>query len=245
MTSSKTIAVGGAAGLVAIAAASWFLVLSPQRAEADQIRADNDAIQASTELLEQQIADLEEIRDSLPERLAELEQLTEGFPRKAEIPAVLDQLRTTAADAAVAVQALTAEPPVTVVAPEAATPTPTPDASSDATPVATPAPTPEASAPADPATPADPDAAADPADGVLPPGVGENLASMAVSMTVEGSYAELAAFLHEIEAAPRAYLLESAEVTGGETQEELVLILHGSMFVVDFTGGIQLPPESG
>ena len=241
MTSSKTIAVGGAAGLVAIAAASWFLVLSPQRAEADQIRADNDAIQASTELLEQQIADLEEIRDSLPERLAELEQLTEGFPRKAEIPAVLDQLRTTAEDAAVAVQALTAEPPVTVVAPEAAaaTPTPTPDASSDATP----APTPEASAPADPATPADPDAAADPADGVLPPGVGENLASMAVSMTVEGSYAELAAFLHEIEAAPRAYLLESAEVTGGETQEELVLTLHGSMFVVDFTGGIQLPPE--
>jgi Tfp pilus assembly protein PilO len=241
VTSPKTIAVGGAAGLVAIAAASWFLVLGPQRAEADQIRADTDAIQASTELLEQQIADLEEIRDSLPERLAELEQLTEGFPRKAEIPAVLDQLRTTAEDAAVAVQALTAEPPVTVVAPEAAaaTPTPTPDASSEATP----APTPEASAPADPATPADPDAAADPADEALPAGVGENLASMAVSMTVEGSYAELAAFLHAIEAAPRAYLLESAEVTGGETQEELVLTLHGSMFVVDFTGGIQLPPE--
>ena len=130
---------------------------------------------------------------------------------------------------------------MTVVAPEAAaaTPTPTPDASSDATP----APTPEASAPADPATPADSDAAADPADGALPAGVGENLASMAVSMTVEGSYAELAAFLHAIEAAPRAYLLESAEVTGGETQEELVLTLHGSMFVVDFTGGIQLPPE--
>ena len=241
MTSPKTIAIGGAVGLVAIAAASWFLVLGPQRAEADQIRADTEAIQASTELLEQQIADLEEIRDSLPERLAELEQLTEGFPRKAEIPAVLDQLRTTAEDAAVAVQALTAEPPVTVVAPEAAaaTPTPTPDASSDATP----APTPEASAPADPATPADSDAAADPADGALPAGVGENLASMAVSMTVEGSYAELAAFLHAIEAAPRAYLLESAEVTGGETQEELVLTLHGSMFVVDFTGGIQLPPE--
>jgi Tfp pilus assembly protein PilO len=241
VTSPKTIAVGGAAGLVAIAAASWFLVLGPQRAEADQIRADTDTIQASTELLEQQIADLEEIRDSLPERLAELEQLTEGFPRKAEIPAVLDQLRTTAEDAAVAVQALTAEPPVTVVAPEAAaaTPTPTPDASSEATP----APTPEASAPADPATPADPDAAADPADEALPAGVGENLASMAVSMTVEGSYAELAAFLHAIEAAPRAYLLESAEVTGGETQEELVLTLHGSMFVVDFTGGIQLPPE--
>ena len=85
MTSPKTIAIGGAAGLVAIAAASWFLVLGPQRAEADQIRADTDAIQASTELLEQQISDLEEIRDSLPERLAELEQLTEGFPRKAEI----------------------------------------------------------------------------------------------------------------------------------------------------------------
>ena len=245
MTSPKTIAVGGAVGLVAIAAASWFLVLGPQRAEADQIRADTDAIQASTELLEQQIADLEEIRDSLPRRLAELEQLTEGFPRKAEIPAVLDQLRTTAEDAAVAVQALTAEPPVTVVAPEAAvaTPTPTPDASSEATPDATPAPTPEASAPADPATPADSDAVADPADEALPTGVGENLASMAVSMTVEGSYAELAAFLHAIEAAPRAYLLESAEVTGGETQEELVLTLHGSMFVVDFTGGIQLPPE--
>jgi type IV pilus assembly protein PilO len=229
---------------VALAAASWFLVLGPQRAEADQIRADTAAIQASTELLEQQIADLEEIRDTLPERLAELEELTAGFPRKAEIPAVLDQLRTTAKDAAVAVQALTAEPPVTVVAPEAATPTPTPEASSETTPDATPAPTPEASAPANPATPADPAAAADPADEALPAGVGENLASMAVSMTVEGSYAELAAFLHAIEAAPRAYLLESAEVTGGETQEELVLILHGSMFVVDFTAGLQLP-ESG
>jgi Tfp pilus assembly protein PilO len=237
VTRSKTIAVGGAAGLVALVAAAWFLVLAPQRAEAEQIRADTEAIQASTALLETQIAELEEIRDGLPARLAELEQLTAGFPRQAEIPAVLDQLRTTAEGASVAVQALTAEPPVPLVAlvePEA---TPTPAAVETPEPTATPEPT---STPSPAATPAD-----TPADPASPAGAAETVATMTVSMTVEGSYAELAEFLHAIEGSPRAYLLQSADVTGGESQEELVLTLTGSMFVVDFTAGAQLPSTSG
>jgi hypothetical protein len=66
--------------LLALAAAFWFLLISPKRDEATQLQADIDASAAALEAAESQIAVAEDARDAFPKNYGELVKLGRAVP---------------------------------------------------------------------------------------------------------------------------------------------------------------------
>jgi Tfp pilus assembly protein PilO len=71
---------------------------------------------------------------------------------------------------------------------------------------------------------------------------GGKLATLPMSVTVKGSYAQLSAFLKAAELLPRAWLIDSVAAQG-EEGGVINLTASGSLFVLDTTG-IAVPPSS-
>ncbi len=167
------------------------------------------------------------LQEELPARMARLEGLKANFPSTAELPAVLDQIRAAAAQAGVTVQTV-----------ETCRPSWSPRRRSRWPPSRA-----RAAAPADPA--AAPAPATDGSVGLPAAGAADGtLATMATSITVSGSYANLSGFLRAAEALPRAWLIDSIKAQGGQQGgQEITLTASGSMFVLDTTG-IAVPPAT-
>ena len=67
---------------------------------------------------------------------------------------------------------------------------------------------------------------------------------MPMSVTVNGAYPNLVAFLAALEDLPRAWLIDSIKAQGGqEGGAAITLTASGTMFVLDTTG-IALPPSA-
>ncbi len=227
MNRSRLIVVLGSFALVGLAAMSWFFVLSPRIGEASEIEAQSESVADQTSKLERDIVQLTALQEELPARIARLDALKANFPSTAELPAVLDQIRAAAAQAGVTVQTIETLPPTLVVAPvEAAAPVEG-----------------EAAAPVDPA--AAPAPATDGSVGLPAASATDGtLATMAMSVTVSGSYANLSGFLRAAELLPRAWLMDTIKAQGGQEAGTITLTAAGSMFVLDTTG-IAAPPATG
>jgi Tfp pilus assembly protein PilO len=231
---TRLIVVGGSFALIVLAAVAWLFVLSPRFDQPGEIAAQTESIQDQTARLDSEIVQLTALQEELPARIERFDALKASFPTTAEIPAFLDQIRAAAAQTGVTVQALETSPP-TLLAPAAAA------ATTDGT---TPAPADAAAPPADPAA-ATPTPAADGSVGIAAAGATDgSLASMPMSVTVNGAYANLVAFLAALEDLPRAWLIDSIKAQGGqEGGAAITLTASGSMFVLD-TSGIALPPSA-
>jgi Tfp pilus assembly protein PilO len=249
VTRTRTILVLGSLILAGLIAISWLFVLSPRMDRPAAIAAQTEAVQAQTSRLQGEVTRLTAVKRDLPARVARFGRLRGSFPTTAELPAVLNQIRASAQDAGVTVQALESSAPV-LVAPASGTAAPdaaTPDAGAAAGQTGQTG-TPAAGQPAAPAA----SAAGQPAEGsvgLATPGAADGkLATMPMSVTVSGSYASLSRFLGAAEHLPRAWLIDTIDAQGGQESGaagEITLTASGNMFVLDTTGIAVPGPAAG
>jgi Tfp pilus assembly protein PilO len=214
--------------ILGILAASWFLLVSPKRADATDLRNQATKQQSNNAALAQQLNELKAQSLDLPKQKAELAVLAKEIPDNPALPNLIRDL--TAAGKKVGVQVASMKPgsPTAVavavpVAPVAAVPatgdTSTPPATGTTT----------GTAPAAAATPAAAEPAAAPLF-VLP-----------LSLQITGSYFEVEQFINKLEGMQRKFLLtgfsikpQGSDSTGtaatGSTND-LSLSLTGQVFL--------------
>jgi Tfp pilus assembly protein PilO len=86
-------------GIVALAAASWFLVLGPRLSEADEVALQVEQVEANNLQLRNRVNQTRDLADRAPAAAAAAQQLFARMPEAAELPTVLRQI-TDAAESA-------------------------------------------------------------------------------------------------------------------------------------------------
>lgn len=224
--------IGGTVFLaLVIAAASWFLAISPTLATAAETRAEAQATRDQNDLLELRIAKLRADFERLPEFRAELEAIQTQIPTDADLASYLRQLDEAATSRAVTLTSVSPSPPVAVV---------------PAVPIAPAVPAP---APADSAVPPAEGGDSPTAAAVVPaapagPVAPEGFVTIPVSMTVVGTYQGVVRFLDDTQngtdrlllvAGLQATALQAAEAGGGRPATaagDLELIITGFAYVL-------------
>ncbi|WP_337062735.1 type 4a pilus biogenesis protein PilO [Kineococcus sp. G2] len=109
MSISKTKLWTAGAVLVSLALvlATWFLVISPKRAEAADLATDRAAAEASNASIRLKTEQLQAQFATLPERRAELAEIRSEFPSEAEVPTLLRSLEQHATSAGVTLVSIT------------------------------------------------------------------------------------------------------------------------------------------
>lgn len=183
--------------IVGILAASWFLLVSPKRTEASELRVQATEQQASNDALVQQLTVLKAQSLDLPKQKAQLAVLGKQIPNNPALPNLIRTL--SAAGKKVGVQVVSMKPgtpaPAAVVVPVAATPPATTTgtdtkATGETTATET---TPTVAAP------------------VAPP-----LYILPLQLEITGSYFEVEQFLNKLEGMQRNYLVTGFSLKPGE-----------------------------
>jgi Tfp pilus assembly protein PilO len=183
------------AASLAVLAAGWFLLISPKRDEAADLRAqaqekveDNASLKSQLEVLKAQAADL-------PKKQAELAEVAGKIPDNPALPGLIRQLMEAAAAADVDLVSITPGEPVLR----------------------------EPAAPAQPAEDAaaqvDGDAAADAptAPGSAPGGPAGTLAEIPLGVNVVGDYYGVQTFLSRAETLTRAFRVSDLQIVPGQS----------------------------
>jgi Tfp pilus assembly protein PilO len=121
--------IGAALLCIALLAASWFLLISPRRADATTIRGQAVTADAQAASLQQTITELKAEFADLPKQKTKLKAIKQQLPPKADIPAFVRQLQSLAAQAGVSLQSIVPGQPALAVAAGATTTTTTSTAS--------------------------------------------------------------------------------------------------------------------
>lgn len=100
-----------AALCAAIVAAGWFLLISPQRAEVADIRAEASTQNSANEGLRAEVASLRALQAKLPQQQALLAQLQSKVPADPALPELVRALSTAADEANVELVGVTPKPP--------------------------------------------------------------------------------------------------------------------------------------
>jgi len=186
-----------AVGVLAVLAASWFLLISPKRTEAADIR-DLTAQQVSQNSgLQAQLVRLKQQASELPKKQAELAAVAAKIPDNPALPALVRALTKAADEAGVELVSMAPGTP-TDVAVEAAVP---------ATPVAGGA-TSAASSPKAPTSRSTASTAAAASAG--------RLQSIALNLQVVGGYFQIEQFVDRLEALSRAFKTTTLKLAPGE-----------------------------
>ena len=182
-----------------IAAAGWFLLVSPKKAEAADLQAQTASQESTNAGLRTQFEVLKAQAKDLPKKQADLARVAAKIPDNPALPSLIRALTAAAASAGVELVSVTPGPPAAavVVAPAVV--------AAPADPAAAPAP-----APADPA-------AAAPAPGAAVPAASAagTLAAIPVAINVVGGYFEVAQFMSNLEGLPRALRVTNLTLAPG------------------------------
>jgi Tfp pilus assembly protein PilO len=199
--------IGGTAVIaILMLVASWFLMISPALAAASTTRADAEQVRTQNDLLSQRVLKLAADFKKLPEYKKQLDKLRIKLPQTAQLAksiSAIDKIAeahsVTVADVVAAAPTMASDTaPAAPPAPATETPTDGSSPSPSPTESATPAPAP------DPA----------PATGAVVPAP-EGLVTMPVSLTVLGSYEDVLAFVSDLQnVLPRIYLVTGLTATG-------------------------------
>jgi Tfp pilus assembly protein PilO len=108
--------IGTALLCVVLLAASWFLLIGPRRAEAEDVRAQAVQENSQAALLQQQLADLKTQYAALPKKMAELKAIKQQLPPDADVPSLVRSLQDYAARAGVSVDSITPGVPAVLAA---------------------------------------------------------------------------------------------------------------------------------
>jgi len=182
-----------AVGVIAVMAAGWFLLVSPQRSHASDLQSQAASQQSANDGLRARVAQLEAQKKGLPAQQRLLDEIAAKIPASPELPALIRQLSTAAEAAGVDLVTLapTAPAPVTVTAPAApATSTGTTSTTDTAATTGTPA-----------ATPAAPVS---------------SLFQIPVTVTVRGTYFNLTSFFRNVEKLNRAMQVPQWKIAPAE-----------------------------
>ena len=169
------------AGSLALLAAGWFLVISPKKDEATELRTQTAAQVSANAMLETQLQVLRAQAKDLPSKQAELAQVAAKIPDNPSLPALIRALTAASTSAGIDFVSVTPGAPAAVVVAPAA-PTAPESATAQTTPTA-------------PAGPVAVGPAAGPAG---------TLATIPVALNVVGDYFDIAQFVAEVENLPRA-----------------------------------------
>jgi Tfp pilus assembly protein PilO len=111
--------IGAAVLCVALLVASWFLLISPRRADAGTVRAQVVSTDSKATTLQMQIAQLKVEFADLPKQKAQLKAIKAQLPPKGDVPALVRQLQKLAADAGVSLDSVAPGSPAVLTAPGA------------------------------------------------------------------------------------------------------------------------------
>jgi Tfp pilus assembly protein PilO len=200
--------------IVGILAASWFLLVSPKRSEAADLRGKAAEQQASNDALVLQLNELKAQSLDLPKQKAQLAVMRKQIPDNPALPTLIRNLTANAKKVGVELTSMKPGLPAAAPAPLTAAPVAAAGATSTATkgtPVAAPAP-------------------ATSALYVLP-----------LSLDITGSYFEVEQFINKLEGMQRTFLVSAFALTphaadttaSGATSatDELTLALTGQVFL--------------
>ena len=109
-----------AVGVLAIFVAGWFLMVSPQRSHAADLRTQAQSQQSANDTLRTQVQQLEAQKKGLPAQQRLLDQIATKIPGDPQLPTLIRQLSTAAEAAGVDLVTLAPSDP-TLVAPPLAT----------------------------------------------------------------------------------------------------------------------------
>ena len=217
MSKTRTWSMFTALGVVVILLAGWFLLVSPKRSEAAELRAQEVSVQEANERLRLQIETLKVQAEDLPAMQAKLADIKLQLPEDASLPALVRDLTKASVRAGIFLKHVAPGTPA-LLAPAAASP-------------------PAAPSPAAPEAGAEDPAAGEAAGGAAaaPAAPAPSLVSIPVSLTLTGTYAELELFLNELHELKRAFLVNSFTLTQPKPEEDnriLDLTINGTVFVV-------------
>lgn len=168
------------AGSLALLAAGWFLVISPKKDEATELRTQAAAQVSANAMLETQLQVLRAQAKDLPSKQAELAQVAAKIPDNPSLPALIRALTAASTSAGIDFVSVTPGVPAAVVVAAPAVPTAPESGTAQTTPTAPAAVTPGAAGPAG------------------------SLATIPVALNVVGDYFDIAQFVSEVENLPRA-----------------------------------------
>ncbi|MDP9436510.1 MAG: type 4a pilus biogenesis protein PilO, partial [Actinomycetota bacterium] len=101
-------------GCLAVLAGGWFLLVAPQRAEAEALRAQAAAQDGTNSTLRTKLAVLKAQAKDLPKKQAELAAVAAKIPGGPELPALIRALDAASADAGVDLMTIAPGAPVPV-----------------------------------------------------------------------------------------------------------------------------------
>ncbi|WP_434318392.1 type 4a pilus biogenesis protein PilO [Leifsonia sp. P73] len=220
----------------------WFLGIAPQLASAATAESQRADVQALNAKQEATLASLKKDYANLDELNAQLSDLSDSVPSDTAIPAFVDEVDALGSAAGVTVAGISvadAKPyePVSPPAPTggAATPSPTATPSPGATPTPTPTPSPTPVAGMPPVT-----------SSKL---TSVNFSSLAVTLTVKGTYAQGLSFVNGIQTGKRLFLVSgintstasSGGTAGKPSAGSETTTITGLIFVVTPTKGAPTP----
>jgi Tfp pilus assembly protein PilO len=182
-----------ALGVVAVVAASWFLLISPKHQDASATRDEVAAQRTTNQALTVELEVLQAKAAELPQKRAALEQVTAKIPTGPDLPTLVRALTAAAASSGVQLISVTPGAPA---APTAQAPVPPPAPAAAAGAAATPAP------PVPVAVPPAADAAG-------------ALAAIPLGIEVAGSFFDVEHFVGQLEELPRAVRVTGLTVAPG------------------------------
>lgn len=187
-----------AVGVVVVLAAGWFLLVSPQKSKAADLKSQTATQQSANATLQAQVAQLEQQKKGLPAQQRLLDQIATKIPGTPELPTLIRQLSTAAKGAGVDLVSLAPAPPAMVTPVAPAVPAPAPASTTASSGSTSTGSTSTAAAPAAPAAPAT-----------------SPLAQIAVSINVTGSYFNITSFFHALEQLRRSMLVTQFSLAPG------------------------------
>lgn len=213
-------------GCLALLAAGWFLLISPQRVDAAELRTQAAAQENANATARAQLVRLQAQARDLPQKQAELAQVAAKIPAMPDLASLVRALNRASASAGVRLVTIAPGPAVAVVATTAAVPAP----------AAAPAPAegaPAAGAPAAPAV-----------------GATAALSKIPLTLNAVGSYYEVQNFLGRLENLERALRVTALTLAPGadplSTQKSTTDASSGESLAATITAEVYLsaPPAA-
>lgn len=213
-------------GCLGIMAAGWFLLVSPKKAEAADIREQAAGQEATNQGLRTKLEVLKAQAKDLPKKQADLARVAAKIPGDPGLPALIRALTAASTSAGVELVSVTPSEPAPVVAAAVA------PAAAPAAPAGAPAPGPaeDAAAPA----------AAAPA---AAPATAGALAGIPIAINVVGGYFEVSQFLANLENLPRAFRVTELSIAPGTSptdKSESTSRNDGSSLTSTITGSVYM-----
>lgn len=203
-------------GCLGIMAVGWFLLVSPKRTEAAEVREQAVSQEATNAGLRTKLDVLKAQAKDLPKKQADLARVAAKIPDNPGLPSLIRALTAASTTAGVELVSVVPKPPVAGAATTAV-----------------------AAAPAAPAPAAAPPVAGAPA--AAPPSAG-SLASIPLDINVVGGYFEVAQFVAALENLPRALRVTNLKIAPGvsPTDKDKTSTADGRSLTTTITGSVYM-----